>query len=143
MIRVNPSLQALIHGKSKYLNKKTDYDGYSWDSNKELQYYKDLKLRLAGKNIQSFDVKPNIELQPSFDLNGEHIRAIVIRPDFKIYHHDGTIEFVDVKGMNKNKFFAKGGKRIKFPTRTADWEIKWKMLKFQLRNEAKYRFTVC
>lgn len=95
-----------------------------WDSHKELQYYLDLKLRKRAGDIKDFAIKPKIVLQPSFKFEGKTIREIAIYPDFLITHGDGSLEYVDTKGMI-----------------TELWKMKWKMFKYQQR-DSNIKFTI-
>jgi hypothetical protein len=112
---------------NKYGNRKIKIDGILFDSKKEAGYYQELKLRKRAGDIQGFEMKPTIELQPGFTCNGKKIRAIKIVPDFVVYH-DGLTEYVDVKGGNG--------------TKTKDWLIKWKMLKYKFHHHPEYRFKI-
>ena len=83
--------------KHKYNAIKTECDGIKFDSKKEAQYYRDLKLRKAvGEVIQYLRQVP-------FHLPGG-VRYIV---DFMEFHSDGTVHFVDVKGMQTKDFIMK------------------------------------
>lgn len=93
---------------NKYKNKKIEIDGHIFDSKKEADYYIKLcGLKQAGE-IKDFELQPKFELQPSFINNkGEKIKAITYIADFKIYHNDGSIEIVDVKGFKTKEFKIK------------------------------------
>ena len=110
---------------SKYHNKKCSLDGYNFDSVKEMKYYVSLRLRKKAKDIKDFKVKPRIELQPSFVSGNKKIRAIVIEPDFFIYHNNGILEYCDTKGY--------------WPDAS---KLKWKMLQFKFKDNKKYKFTI-
>ena len=83
--------------RHKYNAVKTECDGIKFDSKKEAQYYRDLKLRKAvGEVIQYLRQVP-------FHLPGG-VRYVV---DFMEFHSDGTVHFVDVKGMQTKDFIMK------------------------------------
>ena len=84
---------------SKYKNKKVVVDGVKFDSKHEAEYYLYLKrLKEEGK-IKDFGLQHKFELQPSFKKYGKTHRAITYTVDFAIYHNNGDVEYVDVKGM--------------------------------------------
>lgn len=81
----------------KYHAVRTEYDGIKFDSKKEAKYYLDLKLRkYAGEIIQFLRQVP-------FHLPGN----VVYRVDFLEFHSDGSVHFVDVKGMQTKDFILK------------------------------------
>lgn len=89
---------------NKYRNKKVEIDGIKFDSKHEGEYYLYLKkLKDEGK-IKDFGLQQRFELQPSFKKDGKTHRAITYTVDFAIYHWNGEVEYIDVKGM-KNKIF--------------------------------------
>lgn len=84
---------------NKYRNKKVVVDGIKFDSKHEAEYYIYLnRLKGEGK-IKDFGLQHKFELQPSFKKYGKTHRAITYTVDFAIYHLNGEVEYVDVKGM--------------------------------------------
>lgn len=86
--------------KSKYNSKKITVNGINFDSKDEALYYEYLLKRFEGGHIKSFELQPQYVLLDKFVKLGVSYRAITYTPDFKIYHNDGTIELIDVKGMS-------------------------------------------
>lgn len=84
---------------SKYLSYKTTVDGIVFDSKDEAKYYEALKIRKYRGEIQNFELQPKFTLINGFKKDGKTYRAITYTPDFTIYHNDGSVEYVDVKGM--------------------------------------------
>ncbi|AGK97382.1 DUF1064 domain-containing protein [Clostridium pasteurianum] len=84
---------------SKYRAEKVTVDGIRFDSKDEARYYQDLKKRKVAGEIINFELQPKYELQPSFKKNGKKYQPIYYVADFLIYHNDGSLEVVDVKGM--------------------------------------------
>lgn len=80
--------------KHKYSAVRTECDGIKFDSKKEAEYYKNLKLRVASGEVITF------LRQPTFHLTGG-VRYIA---DFQEFHADGTVHFIDVKGMQTAQF---------------------------------------
>lgn len=84
---------------NKYKNKKVEVDGVKFDSKHEAEYYLYLKkLKKEGK-IKDFGLQHKFELQPSFKKYGKTHRAITYTTDFSVVHKDGTLEHIDIKGM--------------------------------------------
>ena len=83
--------------KHKYNAKAAVVDGIRFDSGKEARYYSDLKIRqMAGEVLGWLRQVP-------IHLPG----GTVLRVDFLEFHTDGTVHFVDVKGMVTDAFKIK------------------------------------
>lgn len=63
-------------------------DGFRFDSTKEANYYKELKLRMRDDVL--FFTR-----QVPFHLPG----GVILRIDFQVFYKDGSHEFIDVKGF--------------------------------------------
>ena len=111
--------------KNKYNNKKFYWNGFTFDSKKEYNYYVELKHKSEKLNEFKLIVKPIFELIPKFKFNNASIRRATIQPDFLlIYPPDNDCmiyEVQDVKGFDK--------KKNKFRT-TEKFDLQWKLLKF-------------
>ena len=83
--------------KSKYNAKKTNIDGHTFDSQKEADYYCELKLKLQAKKIKGFC------LQPIFIL----AEGLKYKADFIVFNNDGTSEIIDVKGFKTKEYKIK------------------------------------
>lgn len=92
---------------SKYRNRKVTIDGRTFDSMAEAAYYQELKLRLKAGDIKGFACQPKIELIPGFTKHGRKIRPMTYIADFEITHNDGSIEYIDVKGVETETFKLK------------------------------------
>ncbi len=93
--------------KSKYGNRKVEYDGEVFDSQAEARYYQELKLRERAEEILFFRLQPRYRLQDGFEKNGKRHRPIDYIADFEIHHKNGEIEVVDVKGFKTEVFKIK------------------------------------
>lgn len=106
-------------GYGRIYAKKVKYDGYTFDSEMECQYYKELKERQSNGEIGEIHVHKSFMLQKEFvNDNGRKHKAITYEPDFVFY--DSTIEnwrYVDVKGMV-----------------TEEFALKWKMFDLHIKN---------
>lgn len=84
-------------GKSKYKANKTSIDGHTFDSQKEADYYSELKLRLKADEIKGFCIQPIFILAPNLKY----------KPDFILFNNDGSSEIIDVKGMKTKEYIVK------------------------------------
>jgi hypothetical protein len=83
--------------KHKYKANKTSIDGHTFDSQKEAEYYCELKNRLKANDIKGFC------LQPTFILAA----GLKYKADFIIFNNDGTQEIIDVKGFKTKEYITK------------------------------------
>jgi len=84
-------------GKSKYGNVKVKIDGYTFDSQRERDYYLEYKL---DPEVVNLTVHPRYELTPKYtNAEGVKRRAQHYVADFLVTYRDGREEVVDVKGM--------------------------------------------
>jgi len=86
--------------RHKYKAVKTEADGIRFDSKIEARYYEQLKLRQRAGEVVFFLRQVPLHLPGS-------VRYVV---DFQEFHSDGSVHFVDVKGMETKEFKTK--KRI-------------------------------
>ena len=84
---------------SKYQNDWIVIDSIKFQSKDEAKYYEALKIRKAKGEIENFELQPKFTLIEGFKKDGKTYRPITYTLDFTVYHIDGTIEYVDVKGM--------------------------------------------
>lgn len=92
--------------QSKYKNKKTQVDMYVFDSAKEAQRYRELKLLERAGEISDLELQPRFLLQESFKKNGKTYRKIDYVADFK-YTESGKTIVEDVKGLQTDVFKIK------------------------------------
>ena len=83
--------------RHKYNAKPTTTHGIRFDSKREAAYYETLLLRKRAGDVLVF------LRQLPFHLPGG-VRYVV---DFLEFHRDGTVHFVDIKGMETESFKAK------------------------------------
>ncbi len=84
--------------KSKYRANKVSIDGHTFDSQKEADYYCELKLRLQGKEINGFCIQPTFILAP----------GLKYKADFIVFHKNNLEpEVIDVKGYRTKEYIAK------------------------------------
>ena len=94
---------------SKYNAKKVEVDGIKFDSKAEAEYYLHLKEKVDNGEIRSFERQIRITLQEGFYLEGikGKIRAITYVVDFVVTNQDGSITYIDVKGIETDVFQLK------------------------------------
>ena len=91
-------IRATEKPQNKYKNQKIKREGMTFDSQREGDYYCELKmLRMAGEVID-FERQVTFELQPKFKHSGKTERAIKYIADFVVHYKDGRTVVVDVKG---------------------------------------------
>jgi hypothetical protein len=95
------------------------YNGRLYASNAEREYAEGLDWRLKANEFKSWRPQPRL----SIDINGVHVCDYVI--DFEIEHHDGRIEYVEVKG---------------FPTDL--WRLKWRVALAKYKNDPMVVLTL-
>ena len=111
MVRIsNKTAQRLgLVGKSKYNNRKVTYQGLTFDSKKEFEYY--LILKDKEKRGLVFNIKRQVplEIQPAFtDKTGVKHRAITYKADFVYTDRlTGTTRYIDVKGFRTEVYKLK------------------------------------
>jgi len=102
---------------SKMGNKKETVDGMIFDSKKEAEYYRQLKLRLRSKDIKTF------ARQVPFVLNeADGTKPVILIIDFVVWENDGTVHIQDIKAseyfktdvykVKKRLFESQSGLRI-------------------------------
>ena len=93
---------------AKYHNKKAKYDGYTFDSIREKNYYIKLKLLEKAGKIKELELQKEYELQPSYKLNNKTSRKITYRADFTYKTtEDNKIHVIDVKGFRTDVYRLK------------------------------------
>jgi hypothetical protein len=111
----------------KFFNQKVDCGDHHHDSLKEQQYCSELMIRKRSGEIAGFDVQVTFELQEGFRMdNGERIQSIRYIADFVVDLGNGVREIVDVKADNKFQ--------------SAEFRLKFKMLKFKLKDSRQYDY---
>lgn len=110
--------QKLINAKqpkpSKYRNKKVTYDGITFDSAKEANYYLKFSLMQEAGIIKDLELQKKFILQKGYTINDKKRREISYIADFcYISTKDDKYHVVDIKGFRtdvyklKKKLFEK------------------------------------
>ena len=110
-----------LKSNNKYRNKKVIYDGFQFDSQKECERYKQLKLLERAGCIKELELQKVFELQPAFSLNKKKIQSIKYICDF--YYYDN----------NKQKYIVEDVKSV--ATKTQVYLLKKKMMQYKYKIE--------
>lgn len=94
-------------GYSKFGNVKTTVDEITFDSRMESKFYEYAKQLKALGKIKDFKMQVRYEIFPAFKKNGKAWRKVDYVADFVIEHFDGTVEVIDVKGVETDVFKIK------------------------------------
>lgn len=88
---------------SKYKNKKMQFGDLKFDSILEYEYFLHLTQQQELGLIKGFKMQVPYVLIPSYEVNGKKRIGVKYKPDFIVEKNDGTLEFIDVKGMVNDK----------------------------------------
>ncbi|MGO3751192.1 MAG: DUF1064 domain-containing protein [Peptoniphilaceae bacterium] len=93
---------------SKYKAKKTKVDGITFDSRKEANRYKELKLLERAGVIKSLELQPKFLLQEEYIKDGKTIKEITYKADFMYYDGEkNKVVIEDVKGFKTDVYRLK------------------------------------
>jgi hypothetical protein len=95
--------------QSKYFNKKTEYNGFTYDSQAEANYARrlDLLRNAIDPKERVIDIQRQVrkDITPSVEniLTGEVVkpRKETYVVDFVVTYADGRVRFFDIKGFDK------------------------------------------
>jgi hypothetical protein len=121
----------------KFHNNTTEYNGILYDSKLESRSAADLDWLVKAKEIKSWDrqvripfnvclicAKLNTSVCPEHPKEKSlHLATYIC--DFKAYHNDGTIEYIEAKGMETDVF-----------------RLKWKLMEAVYGNRDDVRLTL-
>lgn len=88
---------------NKYGAKKTEYNGYKYDSKFEASVAQDLDLRVKAKDIKGYDRQYKVEMW-AYDKNGKPAMKKTHKVDFRIHHNDGSYELLEAKGVETSDY---------------------------------------
>ena len=92
---------------TKYYNKKTVYNGITFDSKKEADRYVVLTLLQKAGKISDLEVQVPFELIPSQKVDGLTVeRPCVYKADF-VYRENGKMVVEDTKGVKTKDYIIK------------------------------------
>jgi hypothetical protein len=82
---------------NKFGAKKTEFDGYKYDSKFEAGIAASLELRKKGKDILDYDKQFKIEAWAHLP-DGTPAFSVKHKVDFRIHHKNGSFELIEAKG---------------------------------------------
>ena len=93
--------------QNKYKNKKVEYDGIKFDSQKEKSYY--IKYKLMEKSGEIHDLKMQVPftLIETFKLQDKTYRKTIYKADFTFIDKEGKYHVIDVKGIRTDVYKLK------------------------------------
>lgn len=86
--------------RNKYNARKTWVDGIPFDSQKEADYYAELKLRVRAGEIDGFAHHGNMVVAEGEDTT----RGTLYETDFIVFLPGGRYEIIDTKGIQTDVF---------------------------------------
>jgi len=90
---------------NKYGARKTTFNGITFASQAERNYYLELLARKQAGEIADFRLQPEYLLQEKYrNADGKARQAIKYTADFEVTYPDGHVEVVDVKGHAARDF---------------------------------------
>ena len=90
-----------------------------YHSKKEAAYAHELSLRKSAGDIKDWERQKKICL----DVNKHHITNYYV--DFEVFHNDGVIEYVEIKGFE-----------------TPEWRLKWRLFEAIYGDQPNVKLTV-
>lgn len=94
--------------QNKYRNKKIVIDGIEFDSKKEMNRYRELKLLEKAGLIRELELQPAFLLIPTFKKNGKTYRKTTYIADFKYFDVElGKYIVEDTKGFRTDLYKLK------------------------------------
>ena len=90
----------------KYNNTKTTIDGIKFDSIRESNRYRELKLLEKAGHITDLVLQPKFELIPKYTINGRNVRKMEYIADFQ-YTENGKTVVEDAKGFKTKDYLIK------------------------------------
>ena len=91
--------------KSKFKNKKAEYNGRVYDSKREAQYAKELDLLRRAVHKENKVIEWTPQVRYPLAVNNQKICTYVL--DFMVKYADGRVEYVDVKGVRTDVYKIK------------------------------------
>jgi hypothetical protein len=88
---------------NKYGAKKTEYDGYKYDSKFEASVAAELDLRVKAKDIKTYDRQYKVEVW-CHRPDGLPAFKVSHKVDFRIHHNDGSFELYEAKGVETTDY---------------------------------------
>lgn len=110
---------------SKYNAKKVTFNGITFDSKVEAEYYALLLKKKELGIIKEIELQPSLILNEAFEYFGKKRRKTEYRLDFRILYEDGIEVYVDIKGMaTPASLMKRKWAESKYPDKQIIWLVK-------------------
>lgn len=83
---------------NKYGAKRTEFNGYHYDSKFEASVAEELELRKKAGDIKDYDRQFKVEMW-AHRADGTRGFKVSHKVDFRIHHNDGSYELLEAKGI--------------------------------------------
>lgn len=93
--------------QNKYKNKKVEYDGIKFDSQKEKSWYIKYKLMEQAGEIHDLKMQVPFTLIETFKLKDKTYRKTIYKADFTFIDKEGKYHVIDVKGVKTDVYKLK------------------------------------
>lgn len=93
--------------QNKYKNKKVEYDGIKFDSQKEKSWYIKYKLMEQAGEIKDLKMQVSFTLIETFKLQDKTYRKTIYKADFTFIDKEGKYHVIDVKGVKTDVYKLK------------------------------------
>ena len=93
--------------QNKYHNKKVEYDGIKFDSQKEKSWYIKYKLMEQAGEIHDLKMQVPFTLIETFKLQDKTYRKTIYKADFTFIDKQGKYHVIDVKGIRTDVYKLK------------------------------------
>lgn len=89
----------------KYGNKKTEYNGYKYDSKFEAGVARDLDIRLQAGEIKGWERQYKIECIP-YNIHGDPVLKCKVthKVDFRVHNLDDSYTLLEAKGIETSDY---------------------------------------
>jgi len=88
---------------NKYGAKKTEYNGYKYDSKFEAGVAQELDLRLKSGDIKAVENQYKVEVW-CYREDGTPAFKVSHKVDFRILHNDDSYELIEAKGVETSDY---------------------------------------
>lgn len=88
---------------NKYGAKKTEFNGYKYDSKFEAGVAQELELRKKAKDIKDYEQQFMVEVW-CYRENGLPAFKVKHKVDFRVHNNDGSYELLEAKGVETTDY---------------------------------------
>lgn len=88
---------------NKFGAKKTEFNGYRYDSKFEASVAQELELRKAAGEIKDYERQYKVEMW-AYDQNGKPAMKVSHKVDFRVHLNDDSFELLEAKGVETSDY---------------------------------------